>query len=88
MAKPNLADIVHDANDRLGDCRGAVEMAVQSMLESSDPEHAQACAIGALTLAVKEIKRIQEDLDEASSKAGRAQALKLLPKRAAEVAHG
>ena len=84
----NLRKIIDDANERIGDCRGTVEMAVQYMLESSDPAHAQACAVGALTLAMKELRRLQEELDDASSKAGRAHAAKLMHPRAGGVGNG
>ena len=88
MRNQSIVNLIQDANDRLGDCRGAVEMVVQAMLESPDAEQTQSNAVGALTLAVKEIKRIQEELDEASSKGGRAQARNLLSPVGAEVDHG
>jgi len=84
----DLCEVIDDTNDRLGDCRVTVEMSVEAMLTSSDPQEAIAQACGALTLAAKEIKRIQEELDEASSKAGRPKAVRLMRAAGVEVANG
>ncbi len=60
--KTDLRPVLHNACHRIGDCKGAVSIAIDRLCGDGDEEMV-AHAVGALCLARNELERLQDDLD-------------------------
>ncbi len=61
--KADLRPVLHNAVNRIGNCTGAVSIAIESLAGCGGEMHAQ--AVGVLILARAELQRLHDEIDRA-----------------------
>lgn len=60
--KPTPAETASDLIGRIGDCQGAVTLAIESLLAGNGPDN----AISSLSLVERELGRLRDEVDRMS----------------------